>query len=251
MKKIILLVLLIPFILSANTLLTTQIVPLQHQLPENIVSPLKALYEKELKITHFNNQIILHGNKTWVGQAKETLLQLDKPLAMLTIQVRFDLDNDHLHLHHYPTKHWPKRVYHTDTNEANLQTLKVMSGHSAFISTGKSVPFVERLATYPDNVDAVTSLQFKNVEQGFYIKPFLKDKMVTLHISPFFDRIAHTGGGQIKTFSARTLVDVPLNEWTLIGETGNKIYTDQELNFARYYHTTQKNKKAIWVKITQ
>lgn len=94
------------------------------------------------------------------------------------------------------------------------QSVKVMNGESAFVSTGTDVPVVTSAGV--GWWTAGVSYEQRPVRQGFVVEPSMQGEKVKLKISKTRDQQSLTQSQQFDTQSSATTLVVPLNTWVAI-----------------------------------
>ena len=101
-------------------------------------------------------------------------------------------------------------------NENNVQQLQVLEGNEAFIRVGQSVPVPQQtVVTTSQGTQVVETVQFRDINSGFYVKPRVSGDQVTLEVSP--QRETAGAGGSVNTQRASSVVSGRLGEWIELG----------------------------------
>jgi len=110
--------------------------------------------------------------------------------------------------------------------ESDLYTLKVLEDKWATVRTGHAVPQVQRRK---NNDGTVTeSIEYKQVNSGFHVKPKLKGSKVVLNISAFGETESQKGGGQFKNYQTTSTIETQIGYWTTLSAiSGEPIYTQK------------------------
>jgi len=116
------------------------------------------------------------------------------------------------------------RVYSSQAlqNDRTTQQIQVLEGAEAFIHVGRSVP-VPRSSSVRD-VDGgrvfasrVDTLEYRDMLKGFYVRPRLSGRRVTLDVSAQRDTPGNQGRGSMNVQRLTTTVSGRLGEWMEIG----------------------------------
>lgn len=97
------------------------------------------------------------------------------------------------------------------TTDSNVQTLQVLEGNEAFIQVGQSVPVRSQSAQGSETV------QYRDAGAGFYVRPRVNGKQVTLSISTRRDSVADPNTGALNVQHVDTVVSGRLGEWIELG----------------------------------
>lgn len=95
----------------------------------------------------------------------------------------------------------------------SVHSLTVSAGQTAYIDSGSAVPYPS--ATVTSGGAVVGGVEYRQLRDGFAVKPQLMDDHIVLEISPVRER--QGGGGQISRESASTRLTGRIGEWLLIG----------------------------------
>lgn len=149
------------------------------------------------------------------------------------------------------------RVFETMTqnNERDQQTVRVLSGSTAMIETGKDVLVVSQFGSNENalNVDNLQFVNFsyKKITQGYEIKPTLR-KDNTVHLDVTFHQLRpdRVGGSSFMRHSTTSSLLVPLNRWVkLNGVSHEQSYRSDVVEYqtANRYRAGQD----VWLRITK
>ncbi len=97
------------------------------------------------------------------------------------------------------------------TTDSNVQTLQVLEGNEAFIQIGQSVPVRSQSAQGSETV------QYRDAGAGFYVRPRVSGKQVTLSISTRRDSVADPNTGALNVQRVDTVVSGRLGAWIELG----------------------------------
>lgn len=101
-------------------------------------------------------------------------------------------------------------------NENNVQQLQVLEGNEAFIRVGQSVPVPQQtVVTNSQGTQRMETVQFRDINSGFYVKPRVSGDLVTLEVSP--QRETAAAGGSVNTQRVSSVVSGRLGEWIELG----------------------------------
>jgi len=108
--------------------------------------------------------------------------------------------------------------------QANEYVIHTTSGSTAFILTGKEIPYRERWGRYCQGDAACPdSISFQKVDTGMEVKTIIVGDHANVEITP---RLSHfepnDRGGIVRFSAAATQLSVPLGQWVTIGGTDKK-----------------------------
>lgn len=217
-----------------------EVIVLRHQTAESLAPALRPLLAPGGAVSGQGSTLIVRSTPDNIEQLKSVIQKLDVPRRQFLITVRQAHDN---RTSQYggsidgdfgdgrtrviigsSSSERRIRVYGTDKREeANEgQTLRVMEGNWATISTGQSIPVVSQTTTSgPGGSQTQQSVEYKNVDTGFEVKPRMTgDDNVVLEVRPF--RARPSSGGVIKQSQLSTTVSGQLGQWITLGGIGEQ-----------------------------
>lgn len=105
------------------------------------------------------------------------------------------------------------------------------SGSPAYIVTGTSVPYRERLLILSRQHGHVSEgIEFREVETGFDVSPTIVGDHALLDITPRISYLASDNGhGVVRFTEASTSVTVPINQWFLLSgadQSSNEVFLE-------------------------
>lgn len=101
---------------------------------------------------------------------------------------------------------------------ANVQTVQVLEGNTAFIRLGESVPVRSRTTiSTPQGVREVESVEYRNVDAGFYATPRVSGGQVTIQLSARRDAVLDRDTGAARIQRVDSVVSGRLGEWIEVG----------------------------------
>jgi type II secretory pathway component GspD/PulD (secretin) len=95
--------------------------------------------------------------------------------------------------------------------DSSVQSLQVLEGNEAFIQVGQSLPVRSQSAQGSETV------QYRDAGAGFYVRPRVNGKQVTLSISTRRDSVADPNTGALNVQRVDTVVSGRLGEWIELG----------------------------------
>lgn len=228
-----------------------EIIPLHNRTVEDVIPVLRSMVIEGGTVTGMNNQLIVKSTPGNLAEIREILQSLDRPTRRLMIYVRQDVasknrldshtlsgryksgdvtiasgdrrrlgrgtsisinDNDGNNLTY---RNINKRFEDEDKNLFHVQTLE---GRAAFIQTGQSVPFAHQNAYVTHGgVIVQDTIEYRDMNSGFYVLPRLAGDNVTLLISPQLAGLNPAKGGVIDVQKVDTTVSGRLGQWISVG----------------------------------
>lgn len=106
----------------------------------------------------------------------------------------------------------------TDGSGTNVQTVLVLAGNAAFIRLGESVPVRSHTTiSTPQGVREVESVEYRNVDTGFYATPRVSGEQVTIQLSARRDAVLDRDTGAARIQRVDSVVSGRLGEWIEVG----------------------------------
>ena len=108
--------------------------------------------------------------------------------------------------------------------QASEYIVHTTSGSTAFILTGKEIPYRERWgSSCQSDAACPDSISYQKVDTGMEVKTFIVGDHANVEITP---RLSHfepnDRGGVVRFSAAATQLSVPLGQWVTIGGTDKK-----------------------------
>lgn len=233
-----------------------EVIELRHRSAEELLPIVRPLLDKDDVASGMNNRLILRASPERIAEIKKLLVSLDSAPRRLKITVMQDVDADTIaRLTEISGSvgvgrdarvtvpgsgdtgglvvetgrgqdRLRARVYSTRTLETDRKTqqLQVMEGNRALVSSGLSVPVpVRQVIQRPWGTEIVDSVEYRQVDSGFYVLPRVSGDRVTLEISTQDDALASGGAyPTMRTQQTSSTVSGRLGEWMVLGEIGRR-----------------------------
>lgn len=221
MKGVILIVLLlVSTLLPASELRTWD---LHHRSATEMIPLLKPMLEKGDAISGSGYTLIVRASRENLAQLDTLIARLDTAPQMLLITVEQDVEQEQEKSGASlsgSTSEPRVRVYntHRSGDDTGNQQLQVLEGHWATIRSGQAIPQVMQQTQQDPYGNTVTqSIEYRNVESGFEVRPHLVGERVQLDIRPFHAKPSSQGGGVIEQQEIATTVSGRPGEWIDLG----------------------------------
>lgn len=184
----------------------TKVIELNYQNAETIVPLIQPLLQDGEQITGSGQTLIVKVSPETLTQLRTVLHKLDQSPVTFRITV-FQGDPDWLSTQNDNT------IVITTPSEANQrrrQSVTVMNGESAFVSTGEDQPVVSSVG-----VGFWTGVTYERrlVQNGLLVEPELQGQKVKLTIRRVREQNSQISNQQFDEQQVVTTVLVPLNEW--------------------------------------
>ena len=243
---------------QALAAMVVEVLPLGFRSSAEILPILRAIVPKPGSVNGFQNQIVIKTTPENLAEVRRVLASLDSAPANLMISVRHTV-NDEVRRNllaaagqirngnvsisaGQPTSGTPGLSASVSSSNAavtvrsvntvsrtasrDVQSIRVLEGHQAFIHTGQSIPFAQRnVIVSNNNVAVVDGIEYRDVTSGVYVSPRLNGDRVTLEISPHRDNLSVNGGGQVDVYRTSTVVSGPLGRWIALSGVDQSQHT--------------------------
>jgi len=256
------------------------IIELHNRPAEEIVPLIKPLLDSGESISGRGFQLILKADAARQAQIRELVRKLDRAAAQLMISVfqgsQRDLEtlgieagvdyqdnntdshigNDagagrgaEITLHDNHTQITGK-AYGTRARlrDKPVYRLRVTEGSEGYIETGKSIPYFSGQVYQNSGQQIVeSSVTYKDVTSGFYVRPRLTGDRVILDISPQRNSLNSSHGGAVNIRRATTTISGRLGEWIPLGGTTEQAKRSST-RIGKSYSTQDRHSESIWIK---
>lgn len=222
------LLLLLPLLLPVSASAEVNVITLKHRNAEVLLPLLQPVLDEGIRISGKGSTLIINSKPWQLEEIRPLIEKLDAPLHSLMISVKQGGDEKHSALQGSVsgTIDEPRvRVYGTQKKEreAISQQLRVIEGQWATIRAGQAIPIVKQTSSQSAYGSSVQhSIEYKDVESGFEVRPRLSGEQVILDIRPFRSRPSKQGGGIIEQQNISTTVSGKLGEWITVGGMGEQ-----------------------------
>lgn len=230
---------------TSSDAMVTKVIAVQY-LPANaLAKQLKPLLGPGESITSSGSSLIVNVSPDTLTRLRPVIHQLDVPPVVFNISI------------HQGSNDWLDQgggagsvTYSATSNNeaANNQSVSVMSGHSAFVSTGSDRPIISGVSG--GWVPGV-SYEQKTETQGFYIAPQMQGSRVKITIHRVRNQADPTDSQQSSNQSVDTTTMVPLDQWVKLGspDQGNN-NTDQSDSVSYGASNSTHNEAALYIKVS-
>ena len=129
------------------------------------------------------------------------------------------------------------------------QQVRVLSGNSAFIQTGKTMPVPQQQIIINGRKTIVSrSVHYQDVSTGFYVTPRVVGNQVSLEISAHRQKLQNRRLGLIDDLQVSTSVHGLLGEWIELGTVEEITNSNQSGILSRQSETTT-DSQHVFVKV--
>ncbi len=225
---------------------------LKHRSAAEMIPLLKPMLEEGSSISGSGYILFVRSSRENLAQLETIISRLDTAPQMLRITVQQDIDkqrNKSGASLSGNVKEPKVQVYSTRRNsdENGTQQIQVLEGHWATIRTGQAIPHtVQRTQQGPAGSSVTQSIEYRNVESGFEVRPNLSGKTVRLDIRPFQAGPSPQDGGVIEQQEIITSVSGRPGEWIELGGIAKE---QKQRGTGIIYFTQERNQRTRNIRI--
>jgi len=216
------------------------VIPIQHRRVSEILPIITPFLSQNgvATVDERTNALIIVDTADNIIKIKDILQHFDQPVKRVRIRLRFNEDQSSREQSLSVTGgasdgQWGLSVGEKNKEgvdvrisdskgsgrQANEYIVHATSGSSAFILTGKEIPYRESWGRYCQGDAACPdSVSFQKVDTGMEVKAIIAGDRANIEITP---RLSHfrpnERGGIVRFSAAATQLTVPLGQWVTIG----------------------------------
>ncbi len=222
----------------------SKVIPIHYVKPDLLVKTLQPMLKKNESISRFENNLVVNVSAETLTTIRPIIHQLDKPKPVFHISIHQDSDN------------WLKEgyakadVYSTSSTRAEKdnQSIQVMSGASAFVSTARNYPVLQYggIGWFGPSV----GYERMQSEKGFFIKPVLQGQKIRLSIKRTYSEQDQVNSQVNNQNAFETTTVVPLNQWVKLSETHAPDEQKSAESYSFHAGGNQGYKGSLYIKIS-
>ena len=169
--------------------MVTKVVQLNYVQAGKVIQLIKPLLQPDERVTGEDGTLVLKVSPQTLTQIRQLLHQIDVPPVSFNVSI-YQGDPNWLSAQNQNTT-----VYSTQPQSEQLrsQSVNVMSGESAFISTDQEVPIVTSVGA---GWNAGVSYQQHNIKNGLLVVPVLRGSQVELKVQRLREQMNPAGNQQ-------------------------------------------------------
>lgn len=208
------------FILMLSPNLVAQnlqkVIDLHYKNAKEVERLIQPLLQEGDRISGEGHTLVVNVSPKTLTSIRAVLHRIDVPPVTFEVSV------------YQGTPHWldnqreATTVISTDSNQEQqrFQTIQVMSGESAYISTGKNHPFIRGVGLGLWNTGV--AYERRNVNSGVYISPSLQGSKVKLTLRKVRDQLDNADKQVVDEQDYMTTMMMPMNRWVALGSAQGK-----------------------------
>lgn len=278
MKKALLLLAFLPclIVFDAVSASEMEVIALKHRSADEVLPIIRPLLDRDAVASGMDYQLILRTSEKNLQQIRKVLERIDVPPRRLQISVMQNVDSEtvarltevsgSVGIGRNARISVPGSGLSVETgqgqdrlaakvistrsleDEHKTQQIQVLEGGRARVSSGQSVPVTQRqLIQQPWGTQIVESIQYQDVNSGFFIQPRLNGDIVTVEISAQNDSLAPDTGNtpSLRVQQTSTTVSGHLGVWMVVGGTARQGESNDNTISTRSIGTTAEQRKML------
>ncbi len=199
--------------------LITKVIELNYIQANKVIQLIKPLLQPGEKVSGSGQTLVVKVEPETLTQIRDILHKIDVVPVTFNISI-YQGDPNWLR-----SQQGNSVSYSTQPQYEQLrsQSVKVMSGESALISTDQQVPIISSVgAGFFTGID----YQQHNIRNGLLVMPVLKGSQVKLTLRRLREQANPAGGQQFDNQQWNTTIMAPLNKWVSLGSAEGSADTD-------------------------
>lgn len=188
----------------------SKVIELNYVTANKVIKLIQPLMGNGEKASGSGNTLVLRVQPDTLTQIRDLLHKIDVPPVTFNIAI-YQGNPDWLNPRNQNS------VSSSTQSPAEMnrsQSVQVMNGESALISSGVQVPIVTNVGA---GFYAGISYQQHNVKNGLLVLPVLKGSQVKISVKRLREQINAAGGQQFDNQQVDTTIMAPLNKWVSLG----------------------------------
>ncbi len=200
--------------------LITKVIELNYVSANKIIQLIQPLLQTDEKVSGSGQTLVVKVAPDTLTQIRTILHQIDVSPVTFNVSI-YQGDPNWLSPQNSNSVSYSTQPR---SEQVRSQSVKVMSGESAFISTGEEVPIISSIGT--DFFTAGISYEQRNIRNGLVVSPVLKGSQVKLKLRRVREQENAAGGQQFDNQQLNTTIMAPLNKWVSLGSAEGGQKTD-------------------------
>ncbi|KTD17496.1 type II/III secretion system protein [Legionella jordanis] len=222
--------------------LITKVIDLHYQNADAVIKLLQPLLQTNEQITGSGQTLIVKVQPNTLTQIRDILHKIDQPPVTFQITV-YQGDPDWL-----STANSDSIVISTSSasQQKRRQSIEVMNGESAFVSTGEDQPVISSVGV--GWLSTGVSYNRRLVQNGLLVEPQLQGQKVKLTVRRIREQDSNASNQQFDQQQVVTTVLIPLNEWVSLGSAEGDAPADADTTVYRAGNQYTQN-STLYIKV--
>lgn len=225
----------------ADSTMITKVIELHYQTAEHVVQLVQPLLNNGEQISGSGQTLIVKVTPDTLTQLREILHKLDQPPVTFQISI-YQGDPDWLNQQNDNTL-----VITTPSHSDQLQrqSVTVMNGESAFVSTGQDQPVLSSVG-----IGFWTGVSYDRrlVQNGLLVQPSLQGQQVKLKVRRIREQDDPVVNQQFDQQQVDTTIMVPLNKWVSLASPQGSQPVDSSTEIIRAGNQFSQN-STLYIKV--
>lgn len=221
----------------------TKVIELNYLQANKVIQLIQPLLQNGEKVSGSGQTLVVKVTPQTLTQIRSILHQIDVPPVTFNITV-YQGDPNWLSAQNSNSVSYSTQPR---SEQVRSQSVKVMSGESALISTGEEVPIVTSVGA---GFYAGISYEQRNIRNGLLVQPVLKGSQVRLTIKRVREQVNAAGGQQFDNQQVDTTLMVPLNKWVSLGSAEGAQNTDSSSSRSFSAGRTFSQTSTLYIKVS-
>ncbi|WP_454782909.1 type II/III secretion system protein [Legionella sp. WA2022007384] len=197
----------------------TKVIELHYVPVEKVIQLVQPLLQTGEKISGSDQTLVVQVSPETLTQIRTVLHQIDVPPVTFNISI-YQGDPNWLSAQN------ENSVTYSTNSPAEVkrsQSVKVMNGESAFVSTDQEVPIITAVGA-----GFFTGIEYQQhqIKNGLLVQPVMRGSQVELKLRRVREQQNPAGGQQFDDQNIDTTLMVPLNKWVSLGSPEGTQDTD-------------------------
>lgn len=220
----------------------SKVIQLHYLQAKKVMQLINPLLNENEQMSGTGQTLIVKVAPNTLTQIRDVIHKIDVPPVTFDIAI-YQGDPDWL-----SSQNSHSITYSTQPPSEKLrsQSVKVMNGEAAIISSNQEMPIVSAVG-----IGFVTGVEYRQhtVKNGYLVQPVLQGSHVKLKIKRLREQVDPAGGQQFDNQQLDTTVLVPLNKWVVLGSAeGEQNNEKSSISYTAGRSFSQNS--SIYIKIT-
>lgn len=220
-----------------------KVIQLHYQQAQTIIKLAQPLLQNGEKISGSGQTLVVNVSPATLTKLRALIHQLDQPPVTFQISI-FQGDPDWLN--QQDDTSWSIST-NSQQQQQRSQSVQVMNGESAFISTGQDQPMITNIGF--GWFSGGVNYQRQMVQNGLVVVPELQGQQVKLSVKRIRQQNNQVNNQTIDQQQVDTTVMVPLNKWVTLGSAQGSPQADDNTEVIRAGNQFTQN-STLYVKVT-
>ncbi|VEG91032.1 secretin N-terminal domain-containing protein [Legionella spiritensis] len=220
----------------------TKVIDLHYQNADQVIKLIQPLLTDGEKVSGSEQTLIVKVTPQTLTQLRAVLHKIDQPPVTFKISVHQG-DSNWL-----ASQHDDAMVISTQmpTNQPQNQSVTVMNGESAFVSTGEDQPVLSSVG-----IGWFTGVNYDRrlLQNGLLVEPVLQGQKVKLTVKRIREQDSYTSNQNFNEQKVMTTVLVPLDQWVVLASADGSQPTADSNTMVYTAGSTYQQNSTLYIKV--